>query len=91
MIGSHLDTVPHAGAFDGILGVVLAIALVEAPARVAFASKWSAFPRRKACASACPSSAAAPWRATLRCCAHGCVAEAIREFGLDPGGTRQTR
>jgi allantoate deiminase len=29
IIGSHLDTVPRAGAFDGILGVVLAIALVE--------------------------------------------------------------
>ena len=28
-IGSHLDTVPNAGAFDGVLGVVLAIALVE--------------------------------------------------------------
>jgi allantoate deiminase len=28
-IGSHLDTVPHAGAFDGILGVVMGIALVE--------------------------------------------------------------
>jgi len=30
LIGSHLDTVPHAGAFDGILGVVLATALIEA-------------------------------------------------------------
>jgi allantoate deiminase len=29
LIGSHLDTVPNAGAFDGILGVVLAIGLVE--------------------------------------------------------------
>jgi allantoate deiminase len=29
VIGSHLDTVPNAGAFDGILGVVLAIAVVE--------------------------------------------------------------
>jgi len=29
LIGSHLDTVPNAGAFDGILGVVLAIVLVE--------------------------------------------------------------
>src|ERR1035441_10402496 len=29
MIASHLDTVPHAGAFDGILGVMIAIALVE--------------------------------------------------------------
>jgi len=28
-IGSHLDTVPHAGAFDGVLGVVMGIALVE--------------------------------------------------------------
>jgi allantoate deiminase len=27
MIGSHLDTVPHAGAYDGILGVMLGIAL----------------------------------------------------------------
>ena len=29
LIGSHLDTVPNAGAFDGILGVMLAIALVK--------------------------------------------------------------
>jgi allantoate deiminase len=30
VIASHLDTVPDAGAFDGILGVVLGVALVEA-------------------------------------------------------------
>ena len=29
LIGSHLDTVPNAGAFDGVLGVVLAVAIVE--------------------------------------------------------------
>jgi len=29
LIGSHLDTVPNAGKYDGILGVVLAIALLE--------------------------------------------------------------
>src|SRR5215213_6780970 len=28
-IGSHLDSVPNAGAFDGVLGTVLAIALIE--------------------------------------------------------------
>ncbi len=28
-IGSHLDTVPNAGAFDGVLGVVIGIALIE--------------------------------------------------------------
>src|SRR5262249_54242344 len=30
LIGSHLDTVRRAGAYDGILGVVLGVALVEA-------------------------------------------------------------
>jgi allantoate deiminase len=30
LIGSHLDTVPNAGAYDGILGVVLAITLLSA-------------------------------------------------------------
>jgi allantoate deiminase len=30
IVGSHLDTVPNAGAYDGILGVVLAIALLGA-------------------------------------------------------------
>ena len=29
IIGSHLDTVPDAGAFDGVLGVVLGISLVQ--------------------------------------------------------------
>ena len=29
MIGSHLDTVPNSGAFDGVLGVMLGLALVE--------------------------------------------------------------
>src|ERR1700678_4457189 len=30
MIGSHLDTVPNSGAFDGMLGVMLGLALIEA-------------------------------------------------------------
>ena len=30
VIGSHLDTVPNAGAYDGILGVVLGLTLIEA-------------------------------------------------------------
>jgi allantoate deiminase len=29
LIGSHLDTVPNAGPYDGILGVALAVALLE--------------------------------------------------------------
>ena len=30
VIGSHLDSVPNAGPYDGVLGVTLAIALMEA-------------------------------------------------------------
>jgi allantoate deiminase len=29
LLGSHLDTVPSAGAYDGVLGVLLAVALLE--------------------------------------------------------------
>jgi allantoate deiminase len=29
VIGSHLDTVPNAGAYDGVLGVLMGLALVE--------------------------------------------------------------
>jgi allantoate deiminase len=29
LIGSHLDTVPNAGAFDGVMGVVMGIGLVD--------------------------------------------------------------
>jgi len=29
LLGSHLDTVPNAGAYDGVLGVVLAVSLLE--------------------------------------------------------------
>jgi len=30
LLGSHLDTVPNAGAYDGVLGVVIAVAILEA-------------------------------------------------------------
>jgi allantoate deiminase len=30
LIGSHLDTVPNSGAFDGVLGVMMGLALIEA-------------------------------------------------------------
>ncbi|AXC11778.1 N-carbamoyl-L-amino acid hydrolase [Acidisarcina polymorpha] len=29
LIGSHIDTVPNAGAFDGVLGVIMGLALIE--------------------------------------------------------------
>jgi allantoate deiminase len=34
ILGSHIDTVPDAGAFDGVLGVVLALELVESATRL---------------------------------------------------------
>jgi allantoate deiminase len=38
LVGSHLDTVPNAGAYDGVLGVTLAVSLLEAlhPRRLPF-------------------------------------------------------
>ncbi len=38
LVGSHLDTVPNAGAYDGVLGVMLAVSFLEAlhPRRLPF-------------------------------------------------------
>ncbi len=60
-IGSHLDTVPSAGAFDGILGVVLGVALVEnlGGRRLPFAIEVIGFSEEEGVRSACRSSAAA--------------------------------
>jgi len=51
LIGSHLDTVPNAGAFDGILGVVLAIALVESlhGLKLPFGIEVVGFSEKRAC------------------------------------------
>jgi allantoate deiminase len=44
MIGSHIDSVPHAGAFDGVLGVMLGIALARDGVEVvAFAEEEVSF------------------------------------------------
>ena len=37
-IGSHIDTVPDAGAFDGVLGVALALEWVEIAQRAQVAA-----------------------------------------------------
>lgn len=34
VLGSHLDTVPNAGAYDGVLGVMMALAVAEATSEV---------------------------------------------------------
>src|ERR1700730_16307145 len=45
LLGSHLDTVPDAGAYDGVLGVVLAVSLLEAlqPRKLPFAIELIGF------------------------------------------------
>ncbi len=90
---SHLDTVPNAGAFDGPLGVLLALAAVEELAGEAlpFHIELIAFSEEEGVRFGFPflSSLAAVGALTeehlARVDADGVsVAEAIRSFGFDP-------
>ena len=80
MIGSHLDTVPHAGAFDGILGVVMGIAL--AARRPPCALEVVAFSEEEGVRFGVPfiGSRALVGEPVM----DARVIEAIRQFGLDP-------
>jgi allantoate deiminase len=93
LIGSHLDTVPNAGAFDGVLGVVLAIALVEVldGVRLPFAIEIIGFSEEEGVRFGIPflGNRALVGRvddALLQTSDKDgiSVAEAIRRFGLDP-------
>jgi len=92
-VGSHLDTVPHAGAFDGVLGVMLGIALVESLGgrRMPFVIEVVGFSEEEGVRFRTPFIGS---RALAGCLddellsrrdVHGhTVADAIRAFGLDP-------
>jgi allantoate deiminase len=93
-IGSHLDTVPNGGAFDGVLGTVMAIALVEllGERRFAFAIEVIGFSEEEGVRFGAPflgsRALAGTFDPTLldRTDEHGrSMREAIRHFGLDPG------
>jgi len=93
-IGSHLDTVPNGGAFDGVLGTVLAIALVEllGARRFAFAIEVVGFSEEEGVRFGAPFLGSRALAGTFdsalldRTDEHGrSVREAIRHFGLDPG------
>src|SRR5579859_5772505 len=93
LIGSHVDTVPGAGAYDGVLGVVLGIALIEALAkrRFRFGLEIVAFSEEEGVRFGVPFIGSRALTGTLNGDllsvrdAHGVtVAEAIRRFGLDP-------
>jgi allantoate deiminase len=85
-IGSHLDTVPNAGAFDGILGVVLGIALAEAAGELKNISlEIIGFSEEEGVRFGKPfiGSRAYVGSADESLLSAG-VIEAIRVFGLDP-------
>lgn len=93
LIGSHLDTVPNAGAFDGILGVVLGIALIESlqGERLPFGVEVIGFSEEEGVRFGIPflGSRAAMGRIDSQLLksfdADGItIAEAIRSFGLNP-------
>jgi allantoate deiminase len=92
-IGSHLDTVAHAGAFDGVLGVVLAVALVDLLERkpLSFAIEVVGFSEEEGVRFGVPfiGSRALAGTADEEFLRHrdgnGCsIGDAIRSFGLDP-------
>jgi allantoate deiminase len=92
-IGSHLDTVPGAGAFDGVLGVMLGIALVESldGRRLPFAIEVVGFSEEEGVRFGVPFIGSRALAGTLdrdileRRDAQGrTVADAIRAYGLDP-------
>ena len=93
LIGSHLDTVPNAGAFDGVLGVMLGLALIEAleGQRLSFAIEIVGFSEEEGVRFHLPfiGSRALAGRidqAVLSAQDSGgiSVGQAMQSFGLDP-------
>jgi allantoate deiminase len=93
LIGSHLDTVPNAGAYDGVLGVVLAVALLEElqGRRLCFGIEVVGFSEEEGVRFGTPfiGSRALVGRLDNKLLeirdAHGIsVRKAIEEFGLNP-------
>src|ERR1700733_180054 len=93
LIGSHLDSVPNAGAFDGILGVVLGLAVVEqlGGQHLPFAIEVIGFSEEEGVRFSKPFLGSLALIGELdaetlaRTDRNGItIAEAIRNYGLDP-------
>jgi allantoate deiminase len=100
LIGSHLDTVANAGAFDGVLGVVMGVALAEeiaeqsrasAGQRMPFAIEVIGFSEEEGVRFDRPFLGSLALIGQLDAETLACtdrsgvsVADAIRQFGLDP-------
>ena len=85
IIASHLDTVPNAGAFDGILGVVIGIALIEAFGREAppVTIEVIGFSEEEGVRFGQPFIGSRALAGTLND-PDPSILDAIRAFGLDP-------
>ena len=90
-IGSHLDTVPRAGAFDGILGVVLGLALVErlAGRRLSFAIEVLGFSEEEGVRFQIPFIGSRAFIGDP--ISDPRIEDAIRAFGLDPSRIAEAR
>jgi allantoate deiminase len=93
LIGSHLDTVPNAGAFDGILGVMIGLSLVEmlGGERLRFAVELVAFSEEEGVRFRTPFIGSRALVGRIDDALLGIadtdgitVTEAILSFGLDP-------
>jgi len=100
IVGSHLDTVPHAGAFDGILGVVLGVALVNALSgrRLGFGIEVVGFSEEEGVRFGFPFIGSGALVGSLdnallarRDTDGVSVADAIRAFGLNPAAIGEAR
>jgi allantoate deiminase len=94
LLGSHIDTVPDAGAFDGVLGVVLALEWVRIArgSQIPLAIEVIAFSEEEGVRYAVPflGSRAVAGIFDLKMLAYEDadgvrMDDAIRAFGLDPG------
>ena len=92
-VGSHLDTVPNAGAFDGVLGVVMAVALIETLGnrRYPFGIEVVGFSDEEGVRFGVPFLGSLALAGTFDDAlldrideSGGTVRDAIRAFGLDP-------
>lgn len=93
LIGSHIDTVPNAGAFDGVLGVALALECVDLARalQVPFAIEVLAFSEEEGVRFDVPflgsRALAGNFDPALLACTDSegiSVESALRAFGLDP-------
>jgi allantoate deiminase len=92
-IGSHLDTVPRAGAFDGIVGVVLGIALVESleRRRLPFTIEVIGFSEEEGVRYGVPFIGSRALIGDIDSDLLTCIGPAITAFGLDANRIGEAR